>query len=404
VSRQLLRALPVPPGTAALGILDDLRGALDGSGPAVVPHAAGNPAPPIPRHVDNLPQGLALTISTSGSTGYPKLAMLTRAALRASADATHQRLGGQGQWLLALPAHHIAGIQVLVRSLVAGTTPVGMEVDGGFTSATFARATGEVNSVAKASPVYTALVPTQLVRLLASADGRRALVRFDAVLLGGAPASAGLLAQARALGVRVVTTYGMSETAGGCVYDGRALDVCSVRLEDDGRIRLGGATVAEGYLGDPDLTARSFSREHTALGDTAWFRTDDVGHLEDGTLVVDGRIDDLINTAGLKVVPGVVEAALVRLSSIAEAVVVGSPDAEWGEVVSAAVVLTQGSPAPTVREVRDQLRGILPDHALPRRVAALAELPARGPGKPDRAAIRTLFTSENPEHHQLGDC
>jgi O-succinylbenzoic acid--CoA ligase len=122
-----------------------------------------------------------------------------------------------------------------------------------------------------------------------------------------------------------------------------------------------------------------------------WFRTDDVGHLDEGALVVDGRIDDLINTGGLKVVPRLVEAALVQLDAIAEAIVVGSPDPEWGQAVSAAVVVAPGSSPPTLDDVRDQLRGILPDHALPRRLTTLPTLPLRGPGKPDRAEVRRLF-------------
>jgi o-succinylbenzoate---CoA ligase len=365
--------------------MEDLRSALEGSGPPVAPHAASSPPRPIPDDVTNLPEDLSLTMGTSGSTGRPKLAMLTSTALRSSADATHQRLGGQGQWLLALPAHHIAGIQVLIRSLVGGTTPVCMDLAGGFTPAAFASATAEITSGARA---YTALVPTQLVRLLASADGCRALTRFTSVLLGGAAAPASLLARAKGFGVRVVTTYGMSETAGGCVYDGRALDASRVRLDDDGRIRLGGATLALGYLGEPELTAESFSRDSQGM---AWFRTDDVGRLDGGNLIVDGRIDDQINTGGLKVVPGLVEAALVQLDTIAEAVVVGSRDEEWGQVVSAAVVVTDGNLPPTLDEVRGQLRGILPDHGLPRRLATLPELPLRGPGKPDRAAVRRLF-------------
>ncbi|HEX7538176.1 MAG TPA: o-succinylbenzoate--CoA ligase [Dermatophilaceae bacterium] len=381
-----LRALPVPSGVAALSALEDLQRALDGTGPALAPHAMSSPPPPIPEDLGDLPAGLALTMGTSGSTGRPKLAMLTGAALRASADATHQRLGGQGQWLMALATHHVAGIQVLVRSLVAGTTPVCMDLAGGFNTAAFARATARITPGARA---YTALVPTQLVRLLVSADGCEALTRFSAVLLGGAAAPASLLAQARGFGVTVVTTYGMSETAGGCVYDGRALDVTRVRLEDDGRIQLGGATLAQGYLGEPGLTAASFSQDSDG---TVWFRTDDVGHLDDlAALVVDGRIDDLINTGGLKVVPHLVEAALLQLNTVAEAIVVGSPDAEWGQVVSAAVVVAQGGSPPTLDDVRDELRGILPDYALPRRLVALPEIPLRGPGKPDRAAVRTLF-------------
>jgi len=410
VSGPRLRALPVASGAGALSVLADLRRALDGSGPALAPHAGHSPPPSVPDELGDLPQDLALTIGTSGSTGRPKLAMLTSAALRASADSTHRRLGGPGQWLLALPAHHIAGIQVLVRSLVADTTPVCLDLTGGFSAAAFARATADLDSGAVthraqrthlthrthlagradgADRAYTALVPTQLVRLLASADGRQSLTRYAAVLLGGAAAPAGLLEQARDIGVRVVTTYGMSETAGGCVYDGRALDVSVVQLEDDGRIRLGGATLAQGYLGEPSLTAAAFAADEPTR---RWFRTDDVGHLDElGSLVVDGRIDDVITTGGLKVTPRRVEEALAQLDTVAEAVVVGSSDPEWGQVVCAAIVVAQARAPPTLDELRDRLRAKLPEHALPRRLATVFELPLRGPGKPDRAAVRSLF-------------
>ncbi|HEY8822408.1 MAG TPA: o-succinylbenzoate--CoA ligase [Dermatophilaceae bacterium] len=385
-----LRTLPVPPGAGALGILVNLQRAMDGSGPALAPYVAGGPPPQIPHGRAHLPQGLALTIGTSGSTGPPKLAMLTGDALRASADATHVRLGDRGTWLLAMPAHHIAGIQVLVRSLVAGTTPVAMDLEGGFTPAAFARATAEI---APAEAAYTALVPTQLVRLLESAEGRQALTRYAAVLVGGAATPSGVIAKAKQAGIRVVTTYGMSETAGGCVYDGRALDVSDAQLENDGRIRLGGATLAQGYLNEPALSAKAFVVDDAAGW---WFRTDDVGHLDDrGTLIVDGRMDDQINTGGLKVAPRQVEEALTGLDNVSEAVVVGSPDPEWGQLVSAAIVVTQGGSPPTLDEVRDRLRGILPDHALPRRLAALAELPLLGPGKADRAAVRRHFDHDH---------
>lgn len=395
MSGPLLRALPVPPGVAALSVLEDLKRALDGTGPAVAPHRFDGPPQPIPHDLSHLPEDLALTIGTSGSTGAPKLAMLTGEALRASAHATHERLGGPGLWLLATPAHHIAGIQVLVRSLVAGTIPVSMDMARGFTGAAFARATAEIASAATAdkTPAYTALVPTQLVRLLSSADGRRALTRYAAVLLGGAAAPADLLVAARDAGVRLVTTYGMSETAGGCVYDGRALEVSLVQLEDDGRIRLGGATLAQGYLDEPAMSATVFVVDATGR---RWFRTDDLGHFEaGGSLIVDGRIDDMINTGGLKVAPRLVEEALTQLDTVAEAVVVGSPDTEWGQLISAAIVVTEGASPPTLAEVRDQLRAILPDHALPRRLAILPELPVRGPGKPDRAAVRRCFDGDD---------
>src|SRR5450759_5345939 len=176
--------MPVPAGIAALDVLADLQMALDGSGPPLAPHASTRAPQRVPDDLGPLPQDLALAIATSGSSGRPKLAMLTRAALRASADATHERLGGQGQWLLTMPAHHIAGIQVLVRSLVAGTMPVPMDLAEGFTAAAFARASGEIDAGATA---YTALVPTQLVRLLASSDGRQALSRYAAVLVYTSP-------------------------------------------------------------------------------------------------------------------------------------------------------------------------------------------------------------------------
>jgi O-succinylbenzoic acid--CoA ligase len=162
-----------------------------------------------------------------------------------------------------------------------------------------------------------------------------------------------------------------------------------VQVEDDGRIRLGGATLAQGYLGEPALSAKAFVVDPSRK---EWFRTDDVGHFDDlGALTVDGRVDDLINTGGLKVVPRQVEEALTQLEIVAEAVVVGTADPEWGQIVSAAVVVTAGRRPPALDDLRGQLRGILPDHALPRRLVTLSKLPLRGPGKPDRAAVRRLF-------------
>jgi o-succinylbenzoate---CoA ligase len=382
-----LRPLPVPAGPDALEVLPALREALSG-GPAVLPYAAHAQPPVLPenaaRDAGDLPDGLSLVVGTSGSTGTPKLAMLTAAALTASATATDERLGGPGQWLLAMPAHHIAGVQVLLRSVLAGTTPVVADLHNGFTPAAFTAAAAALTGRRR----FTSLVPTQLLRLLDDREGSSVLRTFDAVLVGGAASAPPLLARARESGVRVVTTYGMSETAGGCVYSGVPLVGTCVRGEPGGRLHLGGATLADGYLGRPDLTAAAFSTDSAG---TRWFATDDVGHQDgDGHWHVDGRIDDLVNTGGLKVAPRPVEEALVaHVPGVAEAVVVGVPDPEWGEAVAAALVLRDGLAAPSVAEVREALRGWVPDHALPRRVAALGALPLRGPGKPDRSAIRS---------------
>lgn len=175
--------MTVPPGQGVLGVMPRLAAALT-SGRPVVPRAPTTPVATIPPHDPlALPPGLAVAIGTSGSTGAPKLALLTASALLSSAEATHERLSGPGQWVLAVPAHHVAGLQVLVRSLVAGTVPVVVDQPGGFTAAAFV---ASLATLGADSPVYTSLVPTQLVRLLEDVAATAALRRFDAVLVGGA--------------------------------------------------------------------------------------------------------------------------------------------------------------------------------------------------------------------------
>lgn len=311
--------------------------------------------------------------------------MLSARALAASIGATHRHLGGPGQWLLALPPHHVAGLQVLLRGLVAGTPTV--VAPGPFGVDAFARATDRLDPDLRH---YVSLVPTQVGRLLADPRGVAALRAFDAVLVGGAALDARLRERADREGVVLVATYGMSETAGGCVYDGMPLEGTRVRLDTDGRIHLGGPTVAHGYLGDPDRTTRAFT---TDADGTRWFVTDDHGHLlPDGRLRVDGRLDDMITTGGLSVAPRVVEEAVLAHSpEVVEVCVAGVADPEWGQAVAALVVPAPGRAAPTVGALRDRLRGILPAHALPRIVVAAAAVPQRGPGKPDRRAVADLL-------------
>jgi O-succinylbenzoic acid--CoA ligase len=390
-----LRPLAIAAGPDAVAALPALRRALDGEF-AALPYAASAPSPPTPAGA--VPdEGTAGVVGTSGSTGSPKLAMLPAAALAASVAASHERLGGAGAWLLAMPPHHIAGVQVLLRCVAAGTLPGFVDLSDGFTPEAFTRAATAFARSGARTRRYTALVPTQLVRLLADEQATAALAELDAVLVGGAASPPALLARARAAGVRAVTTYGMSETCGGCVYDGDPLTGTAVRADPDGRLLLGGPTLATGYLGRPDLTAAAFSTDEDGA---RWFRTDDVGHRDDdGRWHVDGRVDDLITTGGLEVAPRLVEEALTALPGIAEAVVVGTPDDQWGQVVSAAVVphpgaASGGSATPTVTAVREQLRGILPSHALPRRLLVLTAIPLRGPGKPDRLAVADRFAGD----------
>lgn len=379
-----LRRLGMPRGAAVESVLADLAKALEG-GEALLP---GPPDGSTDDLLVDAPDEVALVVGTSGSTGRPKLAMLTADNLVSSATATHEVLDGPGRWLLAMPAHHIAGLQVLVRSIVAGTRPVVLDLTPGFTPGAFVAAAEELAE--GSGRRYTAVVPTQLSRLLDDPAACEALTSFDAVLVGGAATGSADRAQARLAGIRVVTTFGMSETAGGCVYGGVPLPVSQVHIDNDHHVVLGGRTVALGYLGEPGLTRDAFTLDSDG---TRWFRTDDLGVFDDhGRLRIEGRADDLINTGGLKVAPGPVEDAIVRfVPGVLDAVVIGTSHPTWGEAVSAAVTLRRGAPVPGVRDVRAALRGILPDHALPHRILVLDEIPQRGPGKPDRRALGVAF-------------
>lgn len=379
-----LEVLPVPGGPGAAALLPHLARVLDGEAPPALPVPADDP-----REIDRLTATLApgspiehdavLVLATSGSTGVPKGALLTAAALRASAAATHDRLGGVGTWLLALPAHHVAGMQVLLRSVAAGTEPVVLDVRAGFDPAALPAAVAAMSGPRR----YTSLVPTQLVKALADPEATAALASLDAVLLGGAATPAPLLARATAASIPVVRTYGMSETCGGCVYDGLPLDGVRLRLGDDGRVSLGGPTLAAGYRGMPD---------HPAFAEPGWFRTDDVGSIgEDGRLRILGRIDDAISTAGLTVVPRVVEDVVTAVPGVAECVVVGVPDERLGARVAALVVLDAGA-AVTDDAIREHVASELGREAVPRLVVRTAALPVRGPGKVDRAAALRRVT------------
>ncbi|UGT64976.1 o-succinylbenzoate--CoA ligase [Nocardia asteroides] len=369
----------MPTGSGVGDVLPHLRDALEGTGPAWLP-VPNSDRREARRLGDALAPGepidedVALVVTTSGTTGVPKGAMLGSAALRASASATHERLGGPGQWLLALPTHHIAGVQVLLRSIQAGTEPVVLDVGGGFLPEALAGAIRAMGGERR----YTSLVPTQLIKALESPVAAAALAGLDAVLVGGAATPARVLERAQAAGIRVVRTYGMSETCGGCVYDGIPLDGVRLRIED-GRVLLGGATVAIGYRNHP---------EHPAFAEPGWFRTDDAGVLEDGVLRVTGRLDEGISTGGLLVLPQVVEAVLGTHPAVAECVVLGLPDDRLGQRVAAVIVPVPGAEPPSLDELRAHVTAELDAIAAPRELAVLDELPLRGPGKPDRAALR----------------
>lgn len=360
-------------------LVSRLARALAGDGPALLPIGGNSGALLESARLDDpVCPDTALLLPTSGSTGAPKVVELSAAALSASAHATHERIGPAGRWLLALPLTHIAGWQVLVRGLLSDTPhPAELDPREPFTASAFRQAVEQNPDVC-----YTSLVPTQLGRLLEDPAAVDAM-RHVTVLLGGAAASPEQLTRAAEQGLTVVTTYGSSETSGGCVYDGVPLTGVQAKLTADGRVALAGPMLATGYRGRPDDPAF----EQDAEG-RRWFVTSDLAEMSthpDTSVSILGRADDVIVTGGEKVHPAEVERALARLTTM-EVIVVGVPDPEWGQRIT--VVTTDRTADLTVW--RTELRSTLPAYALPRSIAVVEAVPQLGIGKPDRAAAAAL--------------
>lgn len=413
---RLLQLLPVSTGERVLEIIPALRAALAGSGPALLPVPADDGAATgrlatsfdagteLACWEDSPDDPTALVITTSGSTGRPKGALLPAAALAASADSTRRRLTNRrfghgpppppGNWLLALPATHIAGLQVLLRALSEGTEPTVLDTAQSFTAERFVAAVDRM----PAGPRFTSLVPTQLARIMAVPDAAGALATFDAVLVGGASTPAALLDDVEVAGIHALTTYGMSETCGGCVYDGVPLDGVTVTGSQSadgsaatrpGRLSITGPVVARGYRSRPNHPAF----QQAPGGRFQTFQTDDLGVWDAQGWRIVGRVDDVITTGGIKIDPAVVETVLQRVTGVAEVIVTGVPDPGWGESLVAVVVQAPDGP-PDLRAMRAAVGTELGAAAAPRHLVLTDRFPLRGPGKPDRAAIRELAMAE----------
>ena len=353
-------------------VLDALRDALAG-GPAVLP---GAPTAPVPAEVE---QRIALVVETSGSTGAPKRVALAANAILASAAASEAALGGPGQWVLALPAHYIAGINVLVRSLAAQTDPVIMP-PGHFDAAVFVGASRLLDAELR----FTSVVPAQLARLVEAAendvDVLEALRRFDRILVGGQATPPQLVARAIELGLNLTRTYGSSETSGGCVYDGVPIGTAQARI-DNGQVELAGPMLAEGYLGDPGRTDSAF---HDADG-TRWYRTGDTGEITDGVLTVTGRLDGILISGGVKVSLEAIERVVRAVDGLADAVAVRAPSVTWGEVP---VVFSTG--ALPLDDLRSIVAAALGPASAPAAIVRVAAIPQLSSGKPDRISLAEL--------------
>lgn len=320
---------------------------------------------PVPEEVED---SIACVVESSGSTGIPKRISISTAAILHAARAGQERLGPPGQWLLALPINFIAGQQVLIRSLLADAQPVIMNTALPFTPEAFLRA-----ALLMTNPVrYTSLVPNQLAKLVAEAEKNEAVLTalrsFRAILVGGQSTPDELRTRAVDLGMKIVVSYGMTETAGGCVYDGVPLDGVRLKIAPDGRLLISGKTLAEGQ--------------------DDWIFTNDLAELSsDGKLDIIGRADRVIISGGLKLSLERVEYLGSELPGVSEIAAVAVADQTWGERVGIAYI---GSPE-VADDIANQLAHLLGPAGKPIRVIRVDMLPKLPTGKTDNRLLATLF-------------
>lgn len=284
---------------------------------------------------------VALVIETSGSSGVPKLVALSREALLSSIEATAHAVGGHGQWLSALPTQYIAGAQACLRSLYIGIEPVFFSRHS-FTAERFLQSASHLNPGYKH---FVSFVPEQLRRIVDAIgeggelgqDVLRCAQQFHAILVGGQATAHSLQIRAREMGLALVTTYGASETAGGCIYDGVPLEGVEVRLGGD-HLEIGGATLAAGYIKDGQLAQNSFVVETCNGQEKRWWQSNDLAHIGDGCVQVLGRSDNVMISGGEKVSLDALERALHGYRGFENAIVVDVPDPQWGQ---RAVALSQ---------------------------------------------------------------
>ena len=322
-------------------LLDGLLAALKGDGPALAT---------APIDTDEVDPKVALIVTTSGSTGNPKSVLLSAHSLLANARATHKYIGASAgqRWSLLLPTSHIAGLNILIRSIELGTQPVAVE----------------------SSADFSAIVPTQLHRALNSDSQLLAhLKKCQSVLVGGGPLDAELRQRAIDAGIKVTTTYGMTETSGGVVYDGNSLEGISIEIQD-GRIALQGPQVALGYL------------DSTLPTNNGWFITNDLGEIKDGMLIVHGRADDQIISGGEKISLSAIETYLQSEFKNPDIIAFAHRDREWGEKLCIATTTDIA-----LESLQVKLKERFGAHASPKELFKVASIPYLAIGKPDRKKL-----------------
>ncbi|NBY16015.1 MAG: hypothetical protein EBQ72_06745 [Actinobacteria bacterium] len=411
-SYSTLESVLIPPGSSGLTtITRPLTRALSGTGPAIAPIPSTEQADTIRAIIraddPSFPietSDIALVCSTSGSTGTPRGTLLSRSALQASANAFGARFGSDARWVLAMPIHRIAGLMVLVRSHYNNNPVVVDPSIGGamqFNAATFWATTQSAirSSKTDGRPLMISLVPTQIARLVDSgAIGIEALQSYDLVLSGAAATPQPLLDKLRKLGIRISVSYGMSETCGGCVFDGMPLDgvqvfIASQHEAQPGRVSIAGPVIASGYRLRPDLDGVSFVDNR--------FITHDVGALDSrGLIHILGRLDDIVMVGGVNVALSAVEAAIRHHPEISDVAVIDVNDQLWGALPVAYVVLrnrelhNQSSMDRLRSEIQNTVAMRIGRAATPRTVTFVNHLPMLDSGKVDRLGLRLQANQE----------
>ena len=315
----------------------------------------------------HVPPRISVVVKTTGSSGVAKEVGLSSGALLASAKASHKYLGAEfgNTWSLLLPLTHIAGVNVLIRSLELGTEPLDLRnYEGEYPHADF-----------------TAIVPTQLFRALNGDDKLlRHLQAAKAVLVGGAALTSELHLQAEAAHIHVVTSYGSSETAGGCVYNGIPLEGVDIAITSENKVAIRGAVLATTYLGAETLWETNF--------EDGWYVTSDSGRIENGKLIVEGRIDDVIISGGENISLSAIEGSLHAHYPHKSFAAFSVKDPQWGDALHIAVA---GDGFPTENELNEYLTEKFGTQSKPKGYLYLPELPLMGIGKVDRKKLQELF-------------
>jgi O-succinylbenzoic acid--CoA ligase len=379
-------------GTATVDTLVTLYALLECGRPALLLHPKltapeREAALAAARRATSVPADAAAIVFTSGTTGEPRAAVLTRSALLASAAASSANLGWRDDdcWLLAMPIARVGGLSILTRCLAARRTVARAP---GFDAALLPQ------WIDRHRATLVSLVPTMLERVLDAHPQWQPPAHLRAVLIGGAAASARLLARAAERRLPIVITYGCTETCSQVVatpyelrYEaarcgaGRPLAGAQLRISD-GHIEVRGPMRMAGYCGEAPLRAED------------WFDTGDLGeHDAEGFLHVLGRADDLIVSGGEKVYPAEVERVLESCPGVRAAAVFGVPDPTWGAVVAAALV----AEAPVDdAALTAHLATRLAPYKRPRLLCHVPALPHTPAGKPDRQALAAMAPAPRP--------